>query len=163
MDPGSPILPALCTVMLAVVSAIFGDRLAWITALPNASDVTGTDALVAPAVIVSVAGTVAMAVLLELRLRVRPPVGAGADRFNVRFCVMNPLIVMLDGVKLAVAFTWTEPLAGVYSSPDALMVAEPRFTPVTCGWGAGAVCPAAIVTVLGAIVDRKSTRLNSSH
>ena len=82
---GKPIDPALTTVTLAVVSAMFGEELACTVAVPGATPVTATVALVALAAIVTVAGTVATPVLLELRLKVTPPVGAGADRFSVRF------------------------------------------------------------------------------
>ena len=90
------------TVTVAAVSAIFGNALAWIAADPVAIPVTGTLTPVAPDAIVAVAGTVATAVLEELRLTVRPPMGAGADNVNVRFCAAVPLIVSVDGVKLTV-------------------------------------------------------------
>ena len=62
---------------------------------------------------VTVAGTVAAPVLLELRFIVKPPAGAGADKFNVRFWVAIPVIVRLVGEKLAVAVTCTVWLAEV--------------------------------------------------
>jgi hypothetical protein len=62
--------------------------------LPVATDVTGTFALVVPAPNVTVAGTVATPVLLELRLTTSPPAGAAAERFNVRFCVSRPVMVV---------------------------------------------------------------------
>jgi hypothetical protein len=46
-----------------------------------------------------------MLVLLELRLIVKPPAGAGAERFNVRFCAVKPVIVRVFGEKLALAAT----------------------------------------------------------
>ena len=51
------------------------------------------------------AGTVATPVLVELRLIFRPPTGAGADKVSVRFWVVAPVIVMLDGEKLTDAVT----------------------------------------------------------
>ena len=73
--------------------------------MPGATPVTATLTLVALAAKFTVAGTVATPVLLELRFMVRPPVGAGADKFKVRFCVAVPVMVRLVGEKLAVAAT----------------------------------------------------------
>ena len=81
--------------------------------VPGATPVTATIALVALAAKLTVAGTVAAPVLLELKLMVKPPAGAGADRFRVRFCVAVPVIVRLVGEKLAVAATCTLWLADV--------------------------------------------------
>ncbi len=104
---------SLTTVTLAVVLAIPG-ALAVIVAEPGPTPVTGTGTLVAPAPNVTVAGTVATAVLLELRLMVKPLGGAGDDRFSVMFCVPLPLIVRLAGEKLMVgALTVTVPVPGV--------------------------------------------------
>jgi hypothetical protein len=41
---------------------------------------------------VTVAGTVATPVLVEVTLNVTPPDGAGAERVTVRFCVAVPAI-----------------------------------------------------------------------
>ena len=97
----------------------------------------------------TVAGTVATLVLLELRLMVRPPAGAGADRFKVRFCVAVPVMVRLVGEKLALAVTCTLWLAEVYPGAEALMLADPKLTPLTCGCVDGVVCPAAMLTLVG--------------
>jgi hypothetical protein len=78
-------VPALCTVTLAVVSAILGRALAWMTVVPNATAFTGTLTLVAPALNTTVAGTVAVAGTLELKLMVIPPAGAALDRVRFRF------------------------------------------------------------------------------
>ena len=104
---GSVMVPGATTVTLAVVSGIFGKELAWIVVEPGATPVTVTVAEVALAATLTVAGTVAAAVLLELKLIVTPPAGAGADRVNVRFCVAVPIILMLVGVNAAVAATVT--------------------------------------------------------
>jgi hypothetical protein len=85
------------TVTLAVAFPKFG-VLAVIVAEPCATPVTGTFTLVAPAANVTVAGSVATPVLLELRLAVNPP-GADPDRFSVRFCTEPALIVRLAGEK----------------------------------------------------------------
>lgn len=50
------------------MSGRFGGELAWMVVEPPATPVTGTLTLVVFALIVTVAGTVAAAVLLELRL-----------------------------------------------------------------------------------------------
>ena len=81
-------------------------------AVPGATLVTATLTLVALAAKFTVEGTVATPVLLELKLIVKPPAGAGADRFNVKFCVSVPTIVRVAGAKLAVALTFTLTLAG---------------------------------------------------
>src|SRR5271165_2460818 len=92
---GTPMPPALWTVTLAVVFAMLGREQALMVAEPAATPVTGTVVLVALAAKVTVAGTVATLVLLELTLTVRPPAGAGAERFNVRFCVAVPMMVAI--------------------------------------------------------------------
>ena len=69
-------------VTLAVVSAMFGNWLAWITADPGDTPVTGTLVLAELAGIVTVARTLATNGLLELRLMVRPPGGAGTERIR---------------------------------------------------------------------------------
>jgi hypothetical protein len=95
------------TVTLAVVSAMAGRALACIVATPAVTPVTGTIALVAFATKVIVEGTVATAGMLELKLRIKPPGGAGADKFNVRFCVAPPSIERLAGEKVAARPTVT--------------------------------------------------------
>jgi hypothetical protein len=56
---GRSIVPGLTTVTGSLVSAIFGKSLAWMVALPSATLVTGTVALVDLAGKATVAGTVA--------------------------------------------------------------------------------------------------------
>ena len=103
----------ICTVTLAVASAMFGRLLAWITAEPAATPVTGTVVVVAPWPKTTVSGTVATPVLLELKLIVKPPAGAAAERVSVRFCVIAPVMVRLGCVKAMVAPTCTAVLPGV--------------------------------------------------
>ena len=100
------------TVTVAVVSARLGRALAWIVADPAATPVTGTGTLLAPDAKVTVAGTVATLVLLELKLITVPPDGAGTDRFKVKFCVAVPVIVCISGEKASVPVTCTARLAG---------------------------------------------------
>lgn len=88
------------TVTPAVALAMF-IALAVIVTDPAETPVTGTDTLLAPVTTVTDDGTVATAALLVLRLTVSGLV-AGIDRFRVRFCVAEPLIVRLGGEKLIV-------------------------------------------------------------
>src|SRR5271165_5162421 len=67
---------------------------------PIAIPCTGTVTLVAFAGIVTVAGTVAAEVLLELRLTVRAADGAGLMS-SVMLAVVVGAIVIVDGAKLA--------------------------------------------------------------
>src|SRR5437762_2962306 len=60
----------------------------------------GCDAgAVAPAAMETLAGTVTLLVSLLNRLTVKPPAGAGDDRFSVRFCVALTLMVSGDPEK----------------------------------------------------------------
>jgi hypothetical protein len=148
---GTMIVPGV-TVTLADASAMYGRALAWIAAEPCATPVTGTVAVVAPAAKVTVAGTVAAAVLLELRLTVTPPVGAAADKVSVKFCVAVPIMLRLDGEKPTVAVTWTAALAPSKPGAEALIFAVPRLMPLICGCTAGAIWPAAMATLDGVTV-----------
>jgi hypothetical protein len=103
---GTLTLPAGSTVTLNVVSAMFAP-LAWITAVPATPLVTATFALVAPAAKITAGGTVATFVLLEVKLMVRPPEGAAADRFSTAFTVAAPVMVRVGGTKVMVAVTCT--------------------------------------------------------
>ena len=88
----------ICKVPMTVAVALTGGRLvpdAVMLEVPAATPVTGTATEVAPARMVTVAGTVAAAVLLESRLMTTPPVGAGTERFSVRFWVALPTMVTL--------------------------------------------------------------------
>ena len=76
---------------MAVASAMFGKRLAWITADPLLPTmVVGRLVWLELAWNVTVAGTVATPVLLELTLTVSPPAGAGPFR-NMNSCVAGGL------------------------------------------------------------------------
>src|SRR5262249_48666982 len=102
----------VCTVMFAVVSAIFGSALAWMTAVPALTPVTGTLTGLAPPANGAVRPTVATAVLLELRLTLSPPAGAGPERFSVRLVVPPGATVADVGENAIVAVTCTEPVPG---------------------------------------------------
>jgi hypothetical protein len=123
-------------VTLAVVSAMFGKALAWITTEPVEIGVTGTRTLFVLGRKVTVAGTVATFGSLELRLIVRPPFGATPpDRINVRFCVEFPLMVRDGGEKLTVILgaTTTTSLEDGKPNTIAVMVVVPTLIPVTRG------------------------------
>ena len=137
------------TVTLAVVAATLGSALAWITADPTATPVTGTVTLLALAANVTIAGTVATAGLLELKSIIRPPAGAGAGKFRIRFCVAAAMSVTLSGENRIVAVTCTGWLADVKPGAEALMIADPKLIPFTCGCVAGVVEPVAMNTLAG--------------
>jgi hypothetical protein len=59
---------------------------------------------------------------------------------------------MLVGDSVMVAVTETCKLAGPYPGADAVMIAAPILSPVTCGCASGAVKPAGTNTLLGVIV-----------
>src|SRR5450759_939881 len=113
---------------------MFGRALEWITVEPDTTGVTGTFTAAVPAKIVTMAGTVAAAGLLELRLIFRSAC-AVPDRFSVRICATLPVIVRFTGWKLSVwpEVTCTTWLAGCKPLADAVMVADPTLTPVTFG------------------------------
>src|ERR1700730_3930843 len=116
--------PELETVTLAIALAMPG-ALAVMVAEPAATPVTVTVALVAPAVKLTVAGTVALLLSLELRFTVKPPAGAcPPGRFSVRGSGLSGLIDNGDPVKLMVGeFTVTVPLPDVKPVADAVTVA----------------------------------------
>src|SRR5512141_2286292 len=70
---------APCTVTFDVASGMLGRPLAWITAEPGPTAVTGTDTVLVPAANVTEEGTVATFTFVELRLMVIPG-GAAAER-----------------------------------------------------------------------------------
>jgi len=99
-EAGGGTVTVTVTVTVAVALAMFA-ALAVMVTDPAATPVTGTDRVVAPVPKLIAAGTVATAVLLELR-PTTSPAGAGADRFRVRLWVTVPAIVRLPGEKLMV-------------------------------------------------------------
>src|SRR5581483_10331382 len=96
-----------------------------------------------------VVGTVATAVLEDVRLIAMPPAGAGPDKFRARFCVAPFITDAVGFANAMLPVTDTLPLFPLKPGADALIVAVPKFTPVTCGCVAGVFCPAAIETVTG--------------
>ena len=99
------VVEVIVTLAVALVSPA---KLAVITLEPVATAVTGTVAVVAPTAMMTEAGTVALAVLEELKVKVRPPAGAGAERFSERFCEPGATMERFAGEKLIVAVTLTD-------------------------------------------------------
>ena len=127
---GREMLPSVATVTAAVVSARFGRELAWITAEPGATPVTGTVTLVAFAGNGRDAGTDAIAGWSDDRLTVSPD-GAGAVRFRVRFAVPPEPTVRVVGEKLKDPTTLTVCVSPVNPVALADTEADPKLTPVT--------------------------------
>jgi len=119
---------------------------------PTPAPVTGTVTDVAFWAMVTDDGIVTMPLAPAVRLTVSGE-GAGADRVRVRFWVTGPVIVTEGWLKLRLAATLTVCVPVWKPGAEALIEADPKFTPVTVGWVAGCVCPAAIVTVPGEIVS----------
>jgi hypothetical protein len=93
--------------MVVVALETFGVVvLAVIVVVPTATAVTGTVTDLAFWAMVTDAGTVTMPVWLALKFTVMGE-GAGADRFNVTFCVAGPVMVIDDALKLRAAATFT--------------------------------------------------------
>lgn len=114
---------------------------------PCATPVTANVALSCPAGTVTVAGTVAAAVLSDARLKVMPPVGAAADMVSVRFTVLVALMLTEVGLSEAVTVTVTVPVSGAKPTAVAVTCVEPMATPVTCGFAAGMSRPAGTKTL----------------
>jgi hypothetical protein len=106
------IVPALTTVTAADVSATPGRALAWIVALPTPVPLINTVVLVAFGAKLTVGGTVATLASLELKLIVKPPSGAGTERYKVKAWVVVPMIFALPGKKVTRDATWTARLTG---------------------------------------------------
>src|ERR1039458_10127301 len=123
---GKPIAPTVTTFTSAAA-------LAWITDVPMAMPVTGTVTLVLVAAKVTVVGTVTAAGLLELILTTRQIGRAGPERFSVKSCVPFTPIVRVCCWKLRVAATCTAFVSPKKPGAEALMLADPRLTPLTAG------------------------------
>jgi len=118
--------------------------LARIVVDPTPVPVTGIAVLVLPARIVTLAGTVASAVLSLESVKVRPPAGAAPEMVRVALVVTVLYVLSGDGVMVAIVLTVTGPEAGAKPVPVAAMVVLPMETPVTCGLVVGTVDPAAM-------------------
>ena len=124
--------PKTMTVTVAFAPLTLSEAgVAPIVAVPGATPVTGTFTVVAPSGIVTLAGTVAVAVAVELRFTTRPPAGAGAETLRARFCVPPAPTVIEVGEKFRLAETVTVWVSPVSPGADAVMIAEPNVPPVT--------------------------------
>lgn len=127
--------------------------LAVMLAVPIATPVTCTCALVAPVGIKTVAGTVAIEVLVDARFTVKPGAAAAEDSVSVTFWVPPGVRLIVAGGKLS-AVPPTDTVVDPAAYPDAIActVPAPALMPLTCGCVAGVFAPAAMVTVLGVTV-----------
>ena len=111
---GSVMLSGPVTTTLVVAAAtVVGTGVAVIVEGPGATEVINTFAEVAPAAIVTLAGTVATPVLLDVRFTLRPPAGAADEMFNATFCVFTPVIVTVGEANVSVVVTFTAALPDV--------------------------------------------------
>jgi hypothetical protein len=148
---GRMIALPLCTFAVAVAPAAFG-ALAVMVAVPAATPVTATVAVVWFCAIVTDAGIFTTPLGAALSVTVKPPAGAGADNVRVRFLVSGPVRLTLCGEKLNDTVVCTDRVVDPKPGPEAVILADPTATPVTCGCTAGAVDPAAIDTLPGAML-----------
>src|ERR1017187_8957553 len=103
--------------------------------------------LVAPAAIVTVAGTVTFVVSLLDRLMVTPPAGAACARVTCKFA--DKPSTTETGATLIPIGTFTVAVADAIPVALAVIVAEPPATPVTVT--VALVAPAAKFTVAGTV------------
>ena len=115
----------MLTATLAVAPVILV-ALALMVAEPGATPVTGTGAVIVSWGMVTVAGTVATAALLEERFTTWPPAGAGPESVTVRFADEPVGTGRFGGVKVNPAVTCTVALADVYPGAEAPMMVEPE-------------------------------------
>jgi len=149
---GRPIAPEVTTLTVAVMSPYAGSAFEWIVAVPGPALVTGMDTPELFAATVTEAGTVATPGLLELKLKAKPPAGAGEDKLSERFCVTPiPVIVRFAGRRPCAVPTSTTSVSPVNPEAEALMLADPNAIPVNCGCLAVVVSPSEIKTFAGAI------------
>lgn len=151
------------TVTVAVTSGMFVP-LAWIVAVPGATPVTTMFTVVnelPSGKKFTLDCSVATAVLLDDKFTDRPSAGAAADKARGRMPVAFWAIVKVVCLKVTVAFTWTDCLALVKPVAEAVISAEPTFTPVICGWTVGVVAPCAMTTLEGDIETFFASLLDS--
>jgi len=109
-----PVPEPVETVTLVTALAMPGVRdTAVMVDVPCPTAVNNTLTVVEFAAKLTLAGTVTTLVLLEVRLTVRPPGGAAAERFRATFCVVIPVIETVGEAKLMIVATCTRLLAAV--------------------------------------------------
>lgn len=140
-------IPFTTNVLAVALETVGTFELAVIVVEPGARPVIGTSTLLAFAGNVTVSGTVAAPVFDELKL-ITKLVGAATDKLKATFCVAPVVTVVVPAGKLIVAPTVTVGLTGIgmYPTADTVIVAVPKFTPLTWGCVAGVVAPPAIKT-----------------
>jgi hypothetical protein len=143
--------PPTFTVAVAVVMP--GEAALMVT-VPAAAPVIGMATEVAPAAIMAVpdTGTVATALLLELRAKVIPPAGAGAEMVRFRLVGVFRGSERVFGLKAAVTVTLAVTTSGAYPVAVAVIWVDPMVPPVTCGFAVRTVRPAEIKTLAGTTV-----------
>jgi hypothetical protein len=102
---------AVTTTLVVAAATVVATGVAVIVVGPGATDVIGTFTVVAPAAIVTLAGTVATPVLLDVRFTLRPLAGAADVIFKATFCVLTPVIVTVGTANVKVVVTFTAALA----------------------------------------------------
>ena len=134
------------TLMGAVIVVIPGeDTLRF--AVPCATPVTANVTLSWPGGTVTLAGTVAAAVLSDERLNTMPAAGAAAEMDNVTFVVLVAFTLIELGLSESVTVTVTAALSGANPAAVAVTCVAPIATPVTCGFAAGMNRPAGTKTL----------------
>lgn len=133
-----------------VAAALVPGALALMVVEPAPTDVTGTGTLLWPGPKLTVAGTVAAAGLLELRVTVK---GSEPLWVSVRFPEAPTINPRGDPRKLMVGPlpTVTVWLAEDNPVPEAVMIADPLPIPVTVGTRLGAVAPCGMKILVGEI------------
>jgi len=139
--------PPTLTVAVAVVIPA---ELALMAVVPDAIPVTGTAIEVVPPRMVADKGTVAMPTLLEPRVNMIPPAGAGAEIVRFRLPAGGDMgMERVLGLNAAVTLTLAIATSGAYPVAVAVICVEPMVPPVTCGFAVGTVRPAAMKTLDG--------------
>ena len=134
------------TLMGAVMAVIPGDDTLRF-AVPCATPVTANVTLSWPGGTVTLAGTVAAAVLSDERLNTMPAGGAAAEIDNVTFVVLVAFTLIELGLSESVTVTVTAAVSGANPAAVAVTCVAPIATPVTCGFAAGMNRPAGTKTL----------------
>ena len=124
---------------------MFGKELALIIVDPPPTPVTGTFTVVLFALSITVDGTVATPVLLELMLITRS-VESEDDRLRNNCWGTFPVIAKFDGENVRESVDSTTWLTGENSKAEAVMIAGPNPNPFTFGANGGVVAPPGMTT-----------------
>lgn len=110
--PPLKLMAGAAVTLIVAVASLIPVRSARSVVLPMPTPVTGTSAEVAFAFTVAVEGTVAMVGSSVLRVKVYPPLGAGAERFSVMLLAFVCGTEKGFGEKLAVSVTVIVDISG---------------------------------------------------